>query len=82
MKVTLESTSKIVFLQTEAGTIQARIWEGQTASGIACHAFITRIAVHKALDSAEFERELTECAPPSRAVDRAYPDVVSLRQVL
>jgi hypothetical protein len=41
MKITLESTAKIV----EFNGLPARIWEGKTEGGIACHAFITRIAV-------------------------------------
>ena len=64
MKVFLVSTSKIV----EANGVPARIWEGQTDSGIKCHAFITRIAVAKEDDCSEFERELQECVAPSPAV--------------
>ena len=43
MKITIESTDKIVYLNG----IPARIWEGETASGICVHCFITRIAVRK-----------------------------------
>lgn len=39
MKITIESTDKIVYLNG----IPARIWEGETASGICVHCFITRI---------------------------------------
>jgi hypothetical protein len=60
MKVTLESTDKIVHLKTPSGLVPARIWEGTTESGIAVHAFITRVAVHKDLDQTQFERELLE----------------------
>lgn len=56
MKVTLESTDKIV----ELNGVQARIWEGETEGGVKCHAFITRIAVHKDDDASEFEKELAE----------------------
>ena len=41
MKLILENTSKLV----ELNGVPARIWEGKTESGIACHAFITRVAV-------------------------------------
>ena len=64
MKVTLESTDKIVELKTAMGIVPARIWEGVTANGIRCHAFITRIAVHQNDDASEFERELTEQHAP------------------
>lgn len=72
MKVTLESTNKIVELKTPTGTVPARIWEGATEAGIACHAFVTRIAVSKDLDASEFERELQEHRPPSPEISQAY----------
>jgi len=68
VKVTLESTTKVVHVDG----VPARIWEGQTESGIAVHAFITRIAVHKDADASQFERELQECRAPSPDV-QAYP---------
>src|SRR5437899_198422 len=70
MIVTLHSTDKIVELTLNGQTLPARLWEGETASGIACHAFITRIAVHQDLDASEFERELQEKhAPVSAALN-------------
>jgi hypothetical protein len=73
MKVTLESTDQIVTLHAGAdGDVPARIWEGETASGIRVHAFITRIAVHKELDSSQFERELLETRPLSRELQGVY----------
>jgi hypothetical protein len=69
MKVTLESTEKIVTLVLANGTeVPARIWEGHTANGIACHAYITRIAVHDHDDAGEFERDLLEQRKPSPVV--------------
>lgn len=64
MDMQLTSTTKIV----ELNGVPARIWEGHTAGGVPCHAFITRIAVHKDDDATEFERELQEHGPPSAAV--------------
>lgn len=61
MKILLHNTSKLVWLNG----VPARIWEGYTASGIAVHAYITRLAVEKKADAAEFESELQECAEPS-----------------
>lgn len=68
MKVTLETTDKVVLLELNGQTVPARIWEGHTANGIACHAYITRIAVHDQLDAAEFERDLKEERRPTPAV--------------
>jgi hypothetical protein len=73
VKVTLESTTKIVELETAVGRVNARVWEGTTDSGIPVHAFVTRIAVQKDLDASQFERELQECRPPSRVIDETYP---------
>lgn len=73
MKVTLESTSKIVQLNG----VPARIWEGTTESGIPVHAFITRIAAPAAADVSEFERELREQKAPN-AETQAWP----LRMIL
>lgn len=73
MEITLHQTSKIV----ELNGVPARIWEGETASGIPVHAYITRIAVHNDERHEEFEKELQEQRTPSVAV-QAFP----LRMVL
>ena len=65
MKVTLEPTSKIVSL--DGGP--ARVWEGHTANGVPCHAYITRIAVAREQDASEFERALEEQRRPSPAIE-------------
>lgn len=70
MKVTLESTTKIV----ELNGVPARIWEGTTDTGIQVHAFITRINIDKDEPNAQqFETELRECKPPSAKVAQSYP---------
>lgn len=68
MKATLHSTEKIVHLNG----VPARVWEGVTERGIRMHAFITRVAVDKAQDAAEFERDLQEHDAPSKEVE-AFP---------
>jgi hypothetical protein len=69
MIVTLESTTKIVRIIVDGREVPARVWEGHTANGIACHAYITRIAVAPELDAAEFERDLQEHRRPSPAIE-------------
>lgn len=69
MKVTLESTTKIMELTLNGQTFPARIWEGRTENGIACHAYITRIAVHDSLDASQFERELQEHRRATPAIE-------------
>lgn len=56
MKITIESTEKIVKLYG----VPARIWEGKTESGIKIYCFVTRIAAHKGENLEEFEKELQE----------------------
>lgn len=77
MKVELRSTSKVVQLVIDGRSVPARIWEGKTEGGVACHAYITRIAVDRQDDVAEFERDLREHAPPSPAVES-----IPLRMIL
>lgn len=77
MKVQLESTSKIVQIESPGGSVPARIWEGHTESGIAVHAFITRIAAPAQADCTQFERELEETRAPSPAVE-----AISMRMIL
>jgi hypothetical protein len=70
VKVHLESTSKIVYVrQKDGASVQARIWEGETESGIKVHAYITRIAAPLESDLSQFERELTEQRNPSADVE-------------
>lgn len=73
MKVTLTNTTKIVDLDG----IPARIWEGETESGIKIHAFITRVAMNKDEDYSEFEKELQECTEPSADI-QVYPSSLIL----
>lgn len=68
MKVTLESTEKIVTLVIAGKDVPARVWEGETAAGVKCHAFITRIAVHELAEAGEFERDLHRHVAPSPAL--------------
>lgn len=68
MNVTLHSTTKIVKLVIHGREVPARIWEGETDSGIPCHAYITRIAVADGLDTTQFDRELLEQSRPTAAI--------------
>jgi len=76
MKITIESTTKIVTLETSNGPIQARVWQGETENGIPVHCFVTRIApevkegdVDFQAVTAEFERHLQRCADPRPTVE-------------
>ena len=69
MIITIESTDMIVNLNG----VPARLWEGETESGIPVHCFITRIAVSNDEDCYQFELELEECKAPSSELSGAYP---------
>lgn len=61
MKITIESTSRIV----DANGVRCRVWVGETKSGIKVQALIHGIALATE-DLHEFERELQEqkqCRP-------------------
>lgn len=65
MKINIESTTKIVDLNG----IPARVWEGESESGIKVHCFITRIALDKdETRIEEFQNELQEQRTPSPAI--------------
>ena len=68
MRITIESTSKIV----NANGIDCRIWEGFTERGIKVECLIPRIAARADQDLSQFEAELQECREPS-AYAQAFP---------
>lgn len=71
MKITIHNTSKIVNL----GNVPARVWEGETESGIKVNCFITRIIPILQRDDPkqeEFQAQLQEVEPPSVTAD-AWP---------
>lgn len=79
MKITIESTDKIVELAHMAGigpdgkcNLTCRVWEGQTENGVKVHCFIPRIAAKDDQDLSQFERELQEQRPASADI-RAIP---------
>jgi len=67
MKITIESTDKIVRLGHFIGInqdglcdLECRVWEGHTESGVKVHCFIPRIAAKDNQDLTQFEKELQE----------------------
>jgi hypothetical protein len=76
VKITIESTPKIVTLRNALGELTARVWQGHTESGIPVQVFVTRIApeipkTDPRIDeiTAEFERDLKRQADPRITVD-------------
>lgn len=68
MKLSLISTTKIVELEVTGGVVPARIWEGETESGIKVHCYITLVAVAEGENTEQFDTELRQCKAPSAAV--------------
>lgn len=81
MKIMLQSTTKIVELVTDKGSVvPARVWEGTTESGIPVHCFVTRLAPTIPVGDPrqrEFQEQLQECEAPTTDV-ASYP----LRMIL
>lgn len=78
MKVTLESTSKIVDLVVGQGDpTPARLWEGTTESGIPVIAFVTRILTSVDADQTQFQTELQEQRPASE-----FASAIPMRLIL
>ena len=73
MKITIESTSRIVQIEGPHGTIPARVWEGTTDSGIPVICAITRVATPSDGNTEQFDRELQACKPPSQMAVEAIP---------
>jgi len=74
MKITIESTTKI----TNLDGVPARVWEGETESGIKLHCYITRIAIDKdEVRADEFQNELQEQKVPSTEIV-LYPPNITL----
>lgn len=66
MKITIESTSKIVTIN---GGIECRVWEGKSEGGVEAQCLIPRIGAAAGQDLSQFERELQEMKPPSAKAD-------------
>ena len=68
MKIIIENTDKIVELDGEGFRgVPARIWEGETESGVPVTCFITRIVprTHDEAVNAQFAAELREEKTPT-----------------
>jgi hypothetical protein len=68
MKITIESTTKLVTLNG----VPARLWEGTTSSGIPVVAFVTRVAVPEGQPTEQFELELKEQKSPTPELAGAF----------
>lgn len=80
MEITIENTDKVVTFEVNGAEVPARIWQGQTSTGIPVQVFVTRIAPEVPRDdpkNAQFVNELQECAPPRVTVQE-----IPLRMIL
>jgi hypothetical protein len=75
MKITLESTERIVQLKstTHGGTVPGRVWQGTTESGIPVAVVITSLAVERTQDQSEFQAQFQEHAAPQGYAVEAFP---------
>ena len=71
MKITLENTDKVVTFMVAGAEVPARIWQGETETGIPVQAYITRIAPEISPSDSriqQFAAELQETAAPRPTV--------------
>lgn len=71
MKITIENTDKVVRFEVNGAEVPARIWQGETDTGIPVQVYITRIAPEIPRDDArneQFARELEETTVPRPTV--------------
>lgn len=64
MRLMIESTDEI----TTIDGVPVRLWEGTTEDGTPCKVLVHRIAVDRAENCEQFDRELSEQLQPGRLV--------------
>lgn len=67
MKITIESTSRIVTVNG----IECRVWQGESERGVRVQVVISRIAADGGQDCSQFDQELREHAAPTGV--QAFP---------
>lgn len=71
MKLTIESTPKIVTLEIGGVDVPARLWQGESAEGVPVQVFITRLAPEIPQDDPRqraFQLDLQEHAAPRTTI--------------
>lgn len=73
MKAKITSTDRVVDINAIGfpGKTKARVWEGETDSGVRFTAYIPLLQVAHQDDNSQFERELTEHKQPDAMTNRA-----------
>ena len=75
MRMTIESTSRVVTVVVDGAEVPARVWEGYThGTDIPVLVLVTRIAVKLDADQRQFEADLERIhRPPSPDASEAFP---------
>lgn len=73
MKITIESTTKVIFINN----IATRIWEGETEDGTKIHCYISQIAANENVNVAKFYNDISNSKTPSPEVE-AIPMEITL----
>jgi hypothetical protein len=60
MKVVLESTTRLVTLVINGEAAAARVWEGETESGLKVHAYVTNLVASERVTEEQFQQELND----------------------
>jgi hypothetical protein len=72
MPITVHSTTKVITLVVDGVDVPARIWEGETSSGIPVHCYILGVGVNRDANGdanvTQFVLDMDEQRAPSAAV--------------
>lgn len=78
MKLEIESTDRIVNINNE---LDARVWQGQTDSGLKVAVLVPRIAISEDQDDktiALFKKEMSNHFEPFKSTIKAFPTKVQI----
>lgn len=84
MKITIESTTKIVTLKShsEGEGIQTRVWQGKTDSGIPVYCLISRVMVPEGRPENEYKEFETELFDKPKAQPDLEASIIPLRFII
>jgi hypothetical protein len=65
MKITIEATAQLMSIDG----VPVRLWRGVTDGNVPCLVFVHRLAVSRAEDASQFDKELLSMPAPAAPID-------------
>ena len=86
MKITIEQTDEIMLIEDSehGGMVRARLWQGETDSGIPVHCFVTLIAPTVPESDPDIETKAAQFGAELQRVHPKRPEIgpIPLRMIL